>query len=127
MLPTGYIAKPKEKERRRRGALQIDTIVDAVSPGGIRLVCATVRSWTKRRLEVFARDKERCRKCHRRISPKVMHAPHLSKRKAGGGFRDDRRFNLLSLCSPCHREVEDHPELTVEIAGLVKFLWCGKV
>ena len=83
-----------------------------------REVCQTDAAWQARRREAWERDGGRCveRRCRKRVPLHDLrddcgdvivvacHIDHISGRKMGGGFRDDRLENLRTLCAMCHSD-----------------------
>jgi len=57
--------------------------------------------WKLLRDECFERDDRRCVRCG---SADILSAHHIMPRKEGG---PDALYNLVTLCHPCHEEVED--------------------
>jgi len=61
---------------------------------------------------IFTRDSWMCRKCSSR---QALSPHHLVKRSQLGG---DTPGNVLTLCLPCHEEVERN-ELKIEVVDMV--------
>lgn len=77
----------------------------------------TGEAYQRLKLQVFTRDKWRCRRCGERL-PLTVH--HLIKRS---DLRLDTLENCLSLCVGCHDAVERHDVVTLgmDANGLVMF------
>jgi hypothetical protein len=71
-------------------------------------------AYTRRKRQVWERDRGRCRKCWTLVSWdqfKREGVDHIAKRKMGGGFRDDRMENLQVLCRACHDRKDNGPKI----------------
>ena len=60
--------------------------------------------WRKIRQLILERDDHRCRECAG--GKDRMHVHHIVERKRGG---EDKEFNLLTLCGPCHAKKRSVP------------------
>lgn len=63
---------------------------------------------TRRRYEIWERDKRRCAHCGKYVTFEQMEMHHLAKNH--GAMRWDNADNLRTLCSECHRGIDGvHP------------------
>lgn len=60
--------------------------------------------WQKKRLEIFERDKWRCRECG--DTETTLHVHHLSYSKKWPW--NEPRKNLITYCSHCHKKVHNN-------------------
>lgn len=70
------------------------------------------QSWDKTRTEIRERQ-ETCALCNETPSGKSLDVHHIVPVLCGG---DNGGYNLLGLCSPCHRRVESYTRSIPEIA-----------
>lgn len=60
--------------------------------------------YEKLRAEVFSDQDEKCLDCGKKFETlPEMDLHHLTKRKMGGGSRNDARKNVVGLCRKCHQ------------------------
>jgi hypothetical protein len=66
--------------------------------------------WGSTRARVLQRDRYTCQRCNLAMQSADLDAHHIRPRGEGG---DDRLWNLITLCEPCHDwvEVQDDPPL----------------
>lgn len=59
--------------------------------------------WVSIRRRAIRRDRQKCRRCDKKIAYDSLTVHHIKPRASGGS---DDLANLISLCSKCHEYVE---------------------
>jgi len=76
------------------------------------------KDWSKIRLSVIARDKNRCQVCGLHLNATQLHVHHKKPFKSfDDSTQANQEANLITLCSNCHKKVEQNVRMRSGLSG----------
>lgn len=95
-----------------------DTIVDTLRSLGIEKSRKRIKS--DRRKIVYARDREKCRYCGKKVEYHLFHLDHVLPRYHWG---NDYVFNLVVSCPECNMKKGANKNIVPEPLGIIDRLY----